>query len=105
MGSYATEIFNRFITYVFNPAILLVFAAGFVVFMWGLVQFLMNVEDSKGRQEGLQKIIWGIVGLFIMVSIWGIIAIMQNTFKLSPANTDASRLNVVNGSIPRFLGN
>lgn len=105
MGSYAQQIYDNFVTYVFNPAILLVFAAGFVVFMWGLVQFMMNVEDSSGRQEGLRKIIWGLAGLFIMVSIWSIIAIMQNTFKLSPANTDASRINVVNGSVPNFLGN
>ncbi len=105
MGSYAQQIYDNFITYIFNPAILLVFALGFVYFMWGLVQFMMHVEDEKGRHEGLQKIIWGIAGMFIMVSIWGIIAIMQNTFKLSPANTDASRINSVQNAVPSFLGN
>jgi hypothetical protein len=79
MTNTATLI-SRFTTYIIDPAILIVFAAGFFLFIWGLVQFLNNVEGD--RNEGKQHMIWGIVGMFVMVSVFGIITMLDNTFNL-----------------------
>jgi hypothetical protein len=66
------------------PAMTVVFAAGLLLFFWGMVQFLWNVEEqsANNRSEGRQHMIWGIVGMFIMVSFWSLIAILDNTFGL-----------------------
>jgi hypothetical protein len=52
-------------------------ALAFLVFVWGLVVFISRSGDDKSREEGKHKIVWGIIGLFIITSIWGILALFQ----------------------------
>lgn len=55
--------------------------AGAVVFvMYGAFQMIQSEEK---RDEGKQKIYHGIIGLFVMVSVWGLVRIIQSTFKLT----------------------
>ena len=90
-----SEILGRIMTEVWAPVAMIIFAAGFLMFIWGLVKFLWFVEDSSGREEGKQHMFWGVIGMFIMVSIWSIIALIDNTFSLGAttngAATDPSR--------------
>ncbi len=48
------------------------FALALIFFFWGLAQFIRSVSD-KTIAEGKNKMIWGIIALFVMISIWGII--------------------------------
>lgn len=50
----------------------IVFGLAIVFFFWGLAQFIRSVSD-KTIAEGKNKMIWGIIALFVMVSITGII--------------------------------
>lgn len=50
----------------------IIFALALLFFFWGLAQFIRSVSD-KTIQEGKNKMIWGIIALFVMISIWGII--------------------------------
>lgn len=96
MNALGTLI-DRFVAIIINPAILLVFAAGFFLFMWGLVQFLFHLEEGSKHEEGIQHMVWGITGMFIMVAVYGIIALINNTFNLGAFDApDVSRLNNVN---------
>ena len=65
LSSFAGDVLNRLI-----PVLI---AVGLVVFFWGLIQY---IRTHKG---GKDIMIAGLVGLFIMVSVWGIIRIAQNT--------------------------
>ena len=56
----------------------LIFALAFLFFLWGILRF-MAATDQKKREESKKFIWWGIIGLFVMVSIWGIIKIIGNT--------------------------
>ena len=56
----------------------LIFALAFVVFLWGVFKF-MTASDVKAKQEGQKVIWWGMLGLFVMVSVWGIIKILGTT--------------------------
>jgi hypothetical protein len=42
-------------------------------FFWGLVVFLFKSGDPISHQEGKNRMLWGIIALFVMVSIYGII--------------------------------
>lgn len=64
---------------IINPLIVLLFALALVLFLWGLAQFLLNPEDSSGRENAKRKIVWGVIGLFIMVSAYGILNIFLRT--------------------------
>ena len=81
-------VMNIFVGCIIRPLIPLVMALTLLVFLWGIFKFI-RAEDDTGKAEGRKFIIWGIVGLFVMVSFWGLVAILQYTFRL-----DASSLNV-----------
>lgn len=91
----ASDLINKFVSYVIDPAILLVFTAGFLVFVWGIVEFLWELKEGAGHEKGVQHMIWGMVGMLIMVSVYGLIALIDNTFQLDIANPDVSRIHNV----------
>jgi hypothetical protein len=95
------NLIGRFVTYIIDPAILLIFSAGFLVFMWGMVQFLINVDNATKREEGKQHMIWGVIGMLIMISVYGILALLDNTFQLGAlnGNIDTSRIDNVTAPI------
>ena len=63
-----------------NQAAKLVLALAILYFVWGMAKFVMNADSDDGRKAGKQIMLWGIVAIFVAVSIWGIIGILSNTF-------------------------
>ncbi len=61
----------------------LLFAVAIGVFIWGVIQYLKNTTDPKKREEGRNFMIYGIVSLFVMISIWGLVGFLVNTFGVS----------------------
>ena len=52
-----------------------IFGLSLLAFLWGLVKFVSRVGgDEKAVKEGKDLMIWGLIALFVMVSVWGIIA-------------------------------
>ena len=74
-----TDLLERINAYILNPIILLLFAVAMVVFIWGIVEFLASGEEGDARTRGKQNILYGIIGLFIMVSVYGIINVVLAT--------------------------
>jgi ABC-type phosphate transport system permease subunit len=72
----------KIVDLIIDPVVILVFSAGVFLFTWGLVVFLTKLDSSEARKEGVQHMLWGIVGLFIMATVFGIISILANTFGL-----------------------
>jgi hypothetical protein len=64
-----------------NGAIGLFITLAIVIFFWGLIQYLIEVGEKKS--EGIQIMFYGIVAVFVMVSIWGIIRLLQSTFQVT----------------------
>jgi hypothetical protein len=64
---------------VLQPVIFLVFGIAFLVFIWGLVMFIKDKDSVEGKETGKRNIIWGIIGMLIMVSVFGIINIIAGT--------------------------
>lgn len=61
------------------PLITLLSLAAFVVFVWGVVQFIANAEDEEKRKTGQQHMIWGIIGLVIMFGANAVVALIKQT--------------------------
>lgn len=63
--------------------------------------FLMASSEEK-RQKGKDIVIYGIIGIFVMTSIWGLVAILQSTFDLgqstprTPQRIDRTPVNIEN---------
>lgn len=58
------------------PALITV-AIGY--FIWGVIAFISS-SDEEAKKMGRTKIINGLIGLFVIMSFWGIIALIKNTF-------------------------
>ncbi|MCK9352130.1 MAG: hypothetical protein WCT49_02770 [Candidatus Paceibacterota bacterium] len=52
----------------------------FGVFMYGLAKFILSSGDPKKVEEGKGIMTWGVVALFVLISIWGIIGFMDRSF-------------------------
>ncbi len=75
----ATVLLNRISTYLINPLIYMLFTAAFIVFIWGLVQFVGNLNNEEARSTGGKHMLWGLIGMAIMLSVNGIIGIINAT--------------------------
>lgn len=53
-----------------------------IVFIVGVIKYIANGDDSGKREEGRDFIIYGLVGLFVIVSVWGLVGVLQGTFGL-----------------------
>lgn len=58
---------------------IIVFLAGLALayFLWGLVIFIAQSGSEQVRTEGKQKMIWGIIFLFVLVSAWGLVSLLS----------------------------
>ena len=54
-------------------AIPLLVAIALIWFIWGLIKFLISGSEDA-RAQGKSMMLWGIIALFVIVSIWGIVA-------------------------------
>jgi zinc transporter ZupT len=71
-----------YITGILNDSVIpLIFAIAAVMFVWGVVQFfIINANEEKKREQGRQFMIWGIIALAVMLSVWGLVGIVGSTF-------------------------
>jgi hypothetical protein len=51
-----------------------------LIFFWGLAKFIKNSADSKSHETGKNLMIWGTVGLFVMVSVWALVRMVYSDF-------------------------
>ncbi|MDP3763842.1 MAG: hypothetical protein Q8Q92_04380 [bacterium] len=66
------------VKYIINTLIIVVAAIALLVFFWGLVRFIFKIGGSEDAvKEGRTLMIWGLVALFVMISVWGIVRFMQ----------------------------
>jgi uncharacterized membrane protein YidH (DUF202 family) len=70
---------DRIVQYIIDPIIILLVAVSVVVFVWGIIEFVSGAESSDRREAGKSHLIWGIVGLTIIVSTFAIIRVLQST--------------------------
>ena len=74
-----TTIIGKIETNVVNPILTLFFAVALLVFIWGAFTYVAHADDSTKRSEGGKGILYGICGMFIMFSVFGIINLITAT--------------------------
>jgi len=73
------SLLSKITEQILNPIILLLFSLAVIYFLYGVFVFVQNAESPDKRVEGRDHIIWGVIGMFIMVSVYGIINLVLNT--------------------------
>jgi hypothetical protein len=63
----------------------LIGAFAFAAFLWGVFQyFFLNGDNEEKRTEGRQFAFWGVLGLVVFFSVWGLVNILLSTLGVTP---------------------
>ena len=76
-----------------NTIIPILITLAVIYFIWGVVQYV-TTGDAEKKEQGQQHMIWGLIGLFVIVSMWGLVAILSNTFGTSGQNSIGDAGNI-----------
>lgn len=71
VGKISTEILN--------PIIAIMFSLALAYFIYGVAAYLWNPDNEEARTKGRQGMLWGIVGMLVMVSVFGIMRFLINS--------------------------
>lgn len=70
-------------TMIVNPIIELMFAVAVVMFLYGMLEFILNQQNEEKRTVGKSHMMWGVIGITIMIGVWGILGFMVRTLGIS----------------------
>ena len=79
----SSGLLERFVNLLIIPAIKIVVAAGFFLFIWGFVSHFYYLSTGSPQEGVKQHMFWGVIGLLIMVSVGGILGLIINTFGIN----------------------
>ncbi len=79
MSAAIAPYIDRIIDLIINPLVQLMFFAAFLVFAWGILVMILNAADETKRSEGKKHMMYGIVGMLIMIGAFGIFALLKST--------------------------
>jgi hypothetical protein len=70
------------LTFINSYLVPLIFALALLFFLWGVLKAFVIKGDEDSRSEGKQYMVWAIVGLVVMVSLWGIVNLLSGALGL-----------------------
>ncbi len=78
-----TSFGGTILTFINSTIIPILFAVAIVYFIYGVVKFVMNAGDEEKRKEGKQAMLWGIIGLVVIIAIFGLVTFLVNATGLT----------------------
>ena len=66
---------------ILNPLLTLLFAVAFIYFIYTIIWVIRAGAEEK--TDARNAMLWSIVGMFIMLSVYGIISLLLSTFGIS----------------------
>ena len=83
MSGNLTEIITT-LTNLLLFAVPIVVAFALLLFLWGLAEFILNAGESDKLKQGRERMIWGLVTLFVILSLGGLVSLLTVTVFGSP---------------------
>lgn len=74
LGGFGTTV----VQFLNNTVIPVLFAVAIVYFIYGVVKFVMAAGDEEKVKEGKSAMIWGIIGLVVIISVFGLITFLSS---------------------------
>lgn len=62
------------------PLITLMVSVAVLMFLWGAFEYVYNADSDQGRETGRRHMLYGIIGLLVMISAYAILTIATGTF-------------------------
>ena len=67
-----------------NMVVPILMVIAVIIFIWGVIMFVV-AGDEEAKTAGRDKMIYGIIGLVVIVAMWGLVRIVVSTFGLNPS--------------------
>ncbi len=83
MSNSADSLITNIANVVIDPVIKLAFAIAFLVFLWGVFQYVRGADNEDARTVGVRHMTWGIIGLAIMFAAKAIVNLIGATVGVS----------------------
>jgi len=94
-SSLTTRLTNLGNTFI---GVLIAFAVIYIIY--NVVRFIVKSDDPEARKLIGAAIVWSLVGLFVILSIWGLVGLLTGTFRFGNNNAPTRNFPVV-PTIPR----
>lgn len=65
---------------IFDTLVAPIIGVAALAFVWGVILIIVKGDDTKAHSDGLKIVSFGIIALFVMVAVWGLVAVLQSTF-------------------------
>lgn len=69
-----------------TAAISLLIVLASLLFVWGLISYLMAGPDEDKSKEARKYMLWGIVSLAVIIAMWGLANLLLETFGVDPTD-------------------
>lgn len=100
--SLAGQNFKSIIQYISSMVFMLIpilISIAFIVFFWGLSKFVIGADNDQEVKKGKEFMLWGILALFILVSIRSILGIIAGDLEIGDGRT-IPLLPIGEGGVP-----
>lgn len=77
--SFVTRLENAIIF----PLMSLMMAVALLMFLWGCYEYVLHSDEDGGRTTGKRHMLYGIIGLLVMISAYAILRVAAGTFGVS----------------------
>ncbi|MDD4803687.1 MAG: pilin [Candidatus Pacebacteria bacterium] len=81
--SFASQILSLLVPLAISVAV--------VWFIFQVIKYTIASDEDK-KTAARNQMIWGIIGIFVMVSVWGLVAILQSTFGMNNVSSQIGNL-------------
>ena len=69
----AKSFIGKVSTEILDPIIAILFALATLMFFYNVARYIWNPDNEEMREEGKTGMLYGIIGMFIMVAVFGIL--------------------------------
>ena len=85
------KILSNINNIILNPIIIILFGAASIYFIYGVMVYIWKARSDPAKvKEGRSHMIWGLFGMFIMISVFGLFKLLLNSIPTS----DTTKQNV-----------
>lgn len=74
-----SQLVTDFIVVASEYVLKILLALIILVFLWGLTKYMFKGQGSDtARSEGRKLMLWGIIAIFVLTSVWGLVAVFTS---------------------------
>lgn len=81
-----------------NEVLVLMIGVAVVMFVYYIIKYFIKADAE--RKEAGPYVMWSLIGFFVVLSLWGLVNILQNTFNLKNENNQPASWTSFKGLFP-----